>query len=518
MGSTSAPYDSEDENEEVVFYLPWVTVAEDTEKRATIAVGFLLDWALEDVIAGRLTIEEVRKMFDITEKALPHMTGQDGKNFIEKLKEREPGTMFSFLFPLVTAPEMPNENRCGPLSHWLRNPPRGQRNKRLFCLLMLRDTRQHHFAVTARWDSRITELNYLLEFYRTLPIKIQEIDRRHVGLWYSEMTMTYMAEIGSSPDLMNAVVYTRLRDAEMSCRSAVEGLRETNQLNPLALQLRYGAQICLLKIRRLEQQLSRLGKSAITTKAVRAEMDLLCATGLKMIEESDKIRTASEVQANWLEGVEGLYSRHNLLSFHRNHWTSVIAVDLFMASSEIPSQEKVDKCWTWVQKYKARSLARTIGVGGAIPPGLENQIMQSELARPLYQQMLDLDNRIQEAEPKERFYLRRELDSHRIRMKEIRILKPLIDLRKGNPLSTSDIATIQAGISRSIVLIDWLYVPPYPDNATGTLLILTAKANAPITLDVVSTTMESVNRWRKDCLHPKTLGMDEARQSFETAL
>jgi hypothetical protein len=49
------------------------------------------------------------------------------------------GDVVSSLFPEDTTSETPDENRCAQISTWLTNAPKGQRNKRLYCLLMLRN-------------------------------------------------------------------------------------------------------------------------------------------------------------------------------------------------------------------------------------------------------------------------------------------------------------------------------------------------------------------------------------------
>jgi hypothetical protein len=68
--------------------------------------------------------------------------------------------------------------------------------------------------------------------------------------------------------------------------------------------------------------------------------------------------------------------------------------------------------------------------------------------------MLELQRRVDKAELKERFYLRRQLDARRKRMKQYRPLQQLFNLRGGMPLEFSEIEAINAELGRPVVLVD----------------------------------------------------------------
>jgi len=527
LGSSAASYDSEDENEDTIFYLPWVNAMDDLVKRTRIAVHLLLDWALEDIHSARLTEEQVRTMLNIHDEQLP-MNSSDGLQGVETWKRSQFENVYSIVF---TKPEskISNEDKFEHISDWLSSPPQGQRNKRLYCLLVLRDSRQYHYMEGQLWDLRLTELKHLLELHRMLPAQITQLHRANPGMWHAESSLTYMAKVGDIPDLLDADVYALLLAAGASCQHAVEELRRHNQQNQLALQLRIAAQICLFKIRRLERQLVKNNENAgesFDTVAIHREIAELRMRGLKSIEETDYIRNESELQASRLETLEGLHTRQDLLSFHQNFQTSVIAIDLLLSNTGTPSQETITRIWKWAQKYKARSLARTIGIGSKVPPGLESEIVQSSTAEPLYRKMLALESDTRNASLNNRFHLRQQLEKHRQKMKEHPLLKSLIDLREGNPLDVAETALIEAHGGHPIVLIDWIFISPYPSNAKGKLLLLTARTKskgadkpAATTMDILDTTMEDVHRWRQQYLNPDALRDDvETRPSFDRIL
>lgn len=107
-----------------------------------------------------------------------------------------------------------------------------------------------------------------------------------------------------------------------------------------------------------------------------------------------------------------------------------------------------------MQKYKARSIARTIGKRASDPLSLVRQIMASTEARPAYERMLSLEKQIQEAQANSRFYLRRDMDVHKSEIKKISLLRQLINLREGSPLDLADIPAINANIGSKVVLVD----------------------------------------------------------------
>jgi hypothetical protein len=117
--------------------------------------------------------------------------------------------------------------------------------------------------------------------------------------------------------------------------------------------------------------------------------------------------------------------------------------------------------------------------------------------------MIDLKKRIEEAEASSRFDLRQQLVALQRRMRTNPLLRRLIDLREGTPLDESDIAAIQKEAGSLIVLVDWFYLPSYPDTSTGRLLLFTIKKEHAPTMDILPVKMEDVRTWINDYLRPE---------------
>ncbi|KAE9373650.1 hypothetical protein N431DRAFT_407314 [Stipitochalara longipes BDJ] len=505
-------YGSEDEDADLPFYAPWEVVMGDFDKTKETAVKLVLDWLLEDIIEGNLAIEEFGKMVNDPELQMSSVA----------------------------------EDSFNRICDWLTRFPKGQRGKRLFCLLMVRDARQSHFSDLHFWDLRIRELNHLLELYPKLPRQIRELFSFSKGSWLSELALTYVAKLDNISDLKDQKTVEILLAAERCNDAALEELRQRYHPVQVAIQQRTGAQICMLKILRLKQ-LSQKDASDANMESGEQKMDINGSTyahtcvapvntladikmirniGLDKIKETDEIYTESELRASWRDGLHGINDRHSISKFHASSLTISIAINLLLAEPGSASIDTVTSVWKWVQKYKARSLARTIGIHTSDPPGLVSQIMASTEARSAYEDMLSLEKQIKEAKLSARFYLRRKMDVLQNSMKRIPLLRQLIDLREGTPFDMSDIAAINTQIGATIVLIDWFYLPPFLAGETGRLLLFTARANSQPTMDILTTTIEDTHAWQNTYLTPEKwtdypeerLRYKDARIAFDNML
>jgi hypothetical protein len=147
------------------------------------------------------------------------------------------------------------------------------------------------------------------------------------------------------------------------------------------------------------------------------------------------------MHASWSGGLDGVTHRQKITEFHRSGHTVITAISLLLSSPPEPTKETISSVWGWVQKYNARSLARATGGRSHDPPDLVTAIMVSLDARPLYEKMLDPQKQTQQAEPMERFELRRQLESHMSATKQSHsLLRQLMDLREANPFEVSDIS------------------------------------------------------------------------------
>ncbi|OBT46348.1 hypothetical protein VE00_02777 [Pseudogymnoascus sp. WSF 3629] len=545
-GDDSPGYDSEDEGADLPFYASWEVVLGDFDKTKETAVKLILDWSLEDIITGHLAIEDFRKMVNDPELQITSVEGAERAADIERLRGSEAGKIASFIFTTDASPETPQEESYNCICDWLTRFPKGQRDKRLFCLLTVREARQLHFSDMHFWDLRVRELNHLLELYPKLPRQILEFSSFSKGSWLAALTLTYTAQLDYISDFRDQKTIELLSTAERYNDAALEELRQRYHPVQVAIQQRTGARICMLHILRLKQlsqtdspgagiesgeQKTDIDNSTDAHVSVApvdtfADINTIRTIGLDKIKESDKIYTESELHASWNDGLHGINDRQSISAFHASSFTIYTAINLLLAEPGGASKDTIAEIWKWVQKYKARSLARTIGIHASDPPGLVSQIMASEKARPVYEEMLRLDRQIKEAKPSERFYLRRQRDAHQNIMKEIGLLRQLTDLREGTPFDNSDIAAINAQVGAPIVLIDWFYLPPFLVGETGRLLLFTAKADSHPTMDTLTTTMEDIQTWQKTYLTPEKWKEDreemlrgqDARTAFDKML
>lgn len=289
--------------------------------------------------------------------------------------------------------------RPGLEASLLGNPPKGQRNGRLYCLRILRYVRQRVFSDEHLWNLRIKELLHLIDLHDTIPKHILNFSYTEKSTSFCELAWTYAAQLEGTPDLMNPTTHGLLQQAEKYHELAITELRKIHQPNQLALQQRLGAQICVLRIRRLEQGLQQIsggtepsvpedqteitGSISTGPTTLRQEIKALRTSGLSKIKETDQIYVESELHAPWLDGLVGMDHRQRISQHQKSFWTIDAAIDLLLIEQGEASEEAVAEAWTWVQKYKTRSLARKIGIRSDIPESILGPILASPVARPM---------------------------------------------------------------------------------------------------------------------------------------
>ncbi|KAK0389305.1 hypothetical protein NLU13_2880 [Sarocladium strictum] len=511
----------EEEDKDEPFYWSWRDALGDERKTQEMAVQLVLEWLSEDIATGNCTPEEIRGMTEAEVKDIVFTTTTE----VDKTKE-----------------ELYNR-----LCTWLENPPKGQRNRRLFCLVMLRFGRQMHFSTHRFWDLRISELHHLLELEERLPRSIRENFPGSKGSWLGQMALTWLAPLDDRADLTSADSANRLFNAEMYNDQAVDEYRRNNDLAQLALHQRSGAQICMLQIMRLRQLAQHAASSAHSSDIEKAdngsekrdEDDAVLSDeavtkiaelrdrGIRQAKEADEIFSQSELHASSSSGLEGITHRQNVTAFHSSAYTVRTAMQLLLAAPGQPSAETITEMWRWTQKFKARSLARTIGVRISDPPALVTKIKSCPDAAQGYEQMLAMQRRIYEAEGMAKFNLRRELNEHlRVMRGKHDLIRQLLDLKEAQPFDLSDVASIEAQSGASIVLVDWFHLPGYIPGDADRLLLFTVRGQSHPTMDILTTRIEDVIDWQKTYLAPdefkvspeENLNTMEAREAFNTML
>lgn len=543
----SSGYGSEDEGADSPFWAPWTIAMSDTSRTKDTVVKLVLEWSLEDMIMGYIAMGDFRKMVNNPELQITGVDNAEKTATLAKLVESQAQKIASIIFPTDAIPETQQEESYNHICNWMTRFQKGQRDKRLFCLLMMRDARQLHLLDVQLLGLRIRELNVLQELYPKLPRQIREFFPSSKGSWLDALAQTHLASLDYVSDFTNQKAAEVLLTAERYNNEALEELRERYHPGQVAIQQRLGARICMLKLIKIKQ-LAREGVSGtekdsaergaaidilssehgpVSPTDTSTEIETIRIVGLEKLKETDTIYTESELHASWTGGLHGINDRQSISKFHGSSHTIYTAINLLLAEAGGVSTITVTTIWNWVQKYKARSLARTIGVHARDPPGLVSQIRASAKARPDYEEMLNLDKQIEDAEPNAKFYLRRKLDVHRNRMKKTNdLLRQLIDLREGTPFDISEIAAMQNQIGESFVLIDWFYLPPFVNGEPGRLLLFTAKAGSHPTMDFLTTTIEDTHTWQNEFLTPQTwtidreenLREDDARNTFDNML
>ncbi|QGI65071.1 hypothetical protein CEK26_009024 [Fusarium fujikuroi] len=516
----------QDDDGEETFYWGWSDAIGDQAKIQEMSIQLVLTWLLEDIATGNSALEEFKSMKEAALKAI--------------------------VFPKATDIDEPTEERYTRLCAWLSKPPVHQKNRRLFCLVMLRFGRQMHFSDLQLWDLRLSELKSLLELEESLPQIIRDKFPGSKGSWLSQIALTYMAPLDYWADFTSAESGERFSNAQTYNDRALAEFRRNKDLVRVALHQRSGAQICMFMIRRI-RQLEQQAASSNDTKGRTAENrhkvaenDIYCLSdyakaqihdlrnrGISQAEEADEIFSMSELHASTSSGLEGITHRQSITAGNANAFTVLTAIELLLAAPGEPSDETITKVWQWVQKFKARSLARTIGVRMSAPLELVSKIKAYPEAARGYDEMMELEQRIEKAEGMAKFNLRRQLDMHRRTMRDTHdLLRQLLDLKEAQPFDLSDVARITAQSGTSIVLVDWFYLPPYFTGDVGRFFLFTTKnrskrnINIKLTMDMLATKVGDVVDWMKTYLTPESfkdiqeenLDTPEARKAFDSML
>ncbi|CZR62705.1 uncharacterized protein PAC_12602 [Phialocephala subalpina] len=539
---TSPPEnDSEDEDIDEPFFTPWKNAIGDLGKLKETSVNLVWNWALDDVTAGYLAAEAFQKMMRVPDARIASVEGTERQADIEKLRASGSQETYSMIFIKAAQEIVPQgEEYYNRICEWLSEPPKGHRNSRLFCLLMLRMARQWHLSDQHLWDLRVCELKHILELEAKLPQKIRVSFPHSKSSALAGLALSYHGMLDYVSDLRGQKNLEIVKEAEKYNELALQAFRQQKDRTQIALHQRTGAQLCIRKILRLEQ-LSLYGalsagnvpdgsaEGVISSCPTEIERDIgrIRTAGLVKIKEADEINTDSALHASWSAGLDGITHRHDLAEFHSTAHNIYAAIGLLLAEpGNTPSQEAVSSIWKWVQKYKARSLARTIGMHSSDPPELRSQIMASPEARPAYEEMLRLQKQILEAIPIARFDLHRQMDAHLETMRETPLLRQLIELREGTPLNLPEIDAITEKIGATLVLVDWFYLPSFLAGEDGVILLFTARAGSEPTIDILTTNVKDILGWQATYIFPKEwkkepeehLKTPEARTDFDKLL
>ena len=149
--------------------------------------------------------------------------------------------------------------------------------------------------------------------------------------------------------------------------------------------------------------------------------------------------------------------------------------------------------WEWTQKAKARSLCDLLGSDILVPKELLMQIAANEEALALYEYGRQRLQQFEESESLPSISHQMELDEHVAKMRQNPLLKTLVDLREGVPLSLlhlqRELHCLKEPLKgRDIVLADWIL-------RDEEIWMLTVKDSGAPTLDMLPITASAVKEW-----------------------
>ncbi|KAF2469213.1 uncharacterized protein BDR25DRAFT_394540 [Lindgomyces ingoldianus] len=525
-----APYDSEEDNDDGEGFLNGF--GDTGVQRTNIIFERMAAFALQDVAAGRLAVADVGMVFDLPhdsrDSASPDAQVSAAANWVNidldkelaALREQDSEQLFRTLWmpPSQEAEVSKAVARYEFVRKWLQTPVRGSRDRRLMCLIWFLDVNQRMASDAGFRQLCIRSCESLLSLWESLPRMMKEFTSSWQWSWHASIAWNYYTLFlqGGQWTLFDNFHY--IIEIDRRCDLAIDGFRKTNQQVGMANIERLQGQLAIITLRRLtiyKTLAAQDNRSEFEEKALELSVELfgdlekceegipeMRQIGLKLLTEVDEIFSNTEREASWEEGLEGIEKRAELNKMQMNYTTTRYAIRLWTDGVDPGNfdDENRTAVWTLTQKYKARLLSLAIGMYRPNPPSLVQRIQASEVEGPVYQKMLDLQHQIDEAEPKDRFFRRMRLDEHRKKMKgeQYPLLRQLIALREGTPLSLDDLNDITDRLGEDVVLVDWFYLDPFFDR--GKLLLLTARKGTVPTLDVLDVDVAAVEKWKKEHL------------------
>jgi hypothetical protein len=208
--------DSEDEDSKEPFFWPWRNVARNQDDIHELLIDILWEWSLDDVATGHLSIKDFKSMMNVPDNQIPDECGTDGTTHSEGLRSMKTIDVATVVFFTPSDSAGSQEERYNRICKWLSEHPKGERNRRIFCLFILREARQWHLSNTRMWDLRIRELQKLLALEPRLPRPIRETFPHYKGTWLGGIALAYLAPLDSEgvSDFTGAQVLERMETAE----------------------------------------------------------------------------------------------------------------------------------------------------------------------------------------------------------------------------------------------------------------------------------------------------------------
>ena len=178
----------------------------------------------------------------------------------------------------------------------------------------------------------------------------------------------------------------------------------------------------------------------------------------------------------------------------RNTVSSKVLYDLGIRIHMLAKE--VDGVWEWVQKAKARSISDLLGLGINIPKGLKARLRANPQAQILLEEEGSLLTAINSDRTDSQFFLRKDLEALRKKMRNIECLREMLDLREGRSVSQDTLRGLrdkprEKEGGRRIFYADYFVV-----NNKVFLLVLGDSFSGVAFFDLNMTTAEAAE-WRK---------------------
>lgn len=384
------------------------------------------------------------------------------------------------------------ETRYEALKSWLSRDLGPMNNSRQYLRAILQEIRKDSVCRSQMpLDIKMSELEKCLSMVEELPLRVKEIVAQKKAWWHGSIADQIYLHCCQSPDHFSSdETWPYIARAEIECQRSMKKYQAKGEVVCAALRQRLAAELCVLKIHWLHQ---------LHGKALQeARLESIRETGLQNLEEAEAYFASKGRESTWNRDLEGLEQRGRA-TYSENSWrVPQIAMQLLNAGNTKADESRRTEMWKWVQRSKARSLATSMGLEGLSPETLLQDVLASEECRPMYERMVALQSQIEAAQSHRRFALRHELDLHLKQMKRRPLLKEVLDLKEGMPLTLSDVDRITMVANTSLVLVDWYVAPDLFDE--GTLLLLTAKAGRTPTVTTLDITPRAPIDWVTYCL------------------
>lgn len=198
---------------------------------------------------------------------------------------------------------------------------------------------------------------------------------------------------------------------------------------------------------------------------------------------SDQVRT----ELTLLGGLNAIENKRRIGAIKATR--SGFAIALHVATHEgmaLPA-------WEWTQRAKARSLCDLLGSETLVPKELLAQIAANKEALGLYETARQRVQSHEETQSLSSITGQMELDEHVANMRQNPLLKTLLELREGAPLSLSSMQQALKRLKRplrdrDIILADWIF-------RGDEIWMLIVRDNGEPTLDMLPITASAVEEW-----------------------